>query len=140
MTRLLYAFFLGLHPPAFRREFGREMLWIFDEARGSEGAFVLLLDLLLSLARQWLLRSGAWKLALALIGAVAQVLLGGGAWWLFNSSRNRGTPGPQLSPALSDLLLVALCTVGMVIVMVSGAVFWVGRLNRRRVDGARRVA
>jgi hypothetical protein len=138
MTRLLYAFFLGLHPPAFRREFGREMLWIFDEARMSEGAFVLLLDLLISIARQWLLRSGAWKLALALIGAAAQVLLGGGAWWLFNSSRNRGAPGPQLSPDMSDLLQVALCTVGMVIVMVSGAAFWVGRLNRRRAAAARR--
>jgi hypothetical protein len=140
MTRLLYAFFIGLHPPAFRREFGPDMLWIFDEARVPEGAFVLLLDLLISLARQWLLRSGAWKLALALIGAAAQVLLGGGAWWLLNSSRNRGAPGPQLSPAISGLLMVVLCTLVMVMVMVSGAAFWVGRLNRRRVAGPRRRA
>jgi hypothetical protein len=140
MTCLLYVFFLGLHPPAFRREFGREMLWIFDEGRVSEGAFVLLLDLLISMARQWLLRSGAWKLALALIGATAQVLLGGGAWWLVNSSRNRGAPGPQLSPAMSDVLLVALCTVGMLVVMVSVATCWVGQLNRRRVAGVRRGA
>jgi hypothetical protein len=140
MTRHLYATLLRLHPPAFRRQFGREMLWIFAEARASEGDFVLLLDLLISITRQWLLRSGAWKLALALIGAAAQVLLGGGAWWIFNSSHNRRAPGLQLSPAMSDLLLVALCTVGLVIVMVSCAASWVGRLNRRRFAVARRRA
>ena len=33
MTRVLYATLLRLHPPAFRRQFASELLWIFDEAR-----------------------------------------------------------------------------------------------------------
>ena len=57
--RLLYWFLLRLHPAPYRREFAGEMLWVFDEASASQGVWALFLDNLISLARQWVVRSGA---------------------------------------------------------------------------------
>src|ERR1700727_1846097 len=68
--RALYRCLLWLHPPSFRRQFAGEMLWIFYQS-GESGP--LLLDGLVSLARQWLLRSGWWKVAAALVLAMVQV-------------------------------------------------------------------
>src|ERR1035438_8275834 len=101
MIRALYAALLRMHPPAFRRQFAAEVLWIFDQSRASEGAFVLLLDLLISVARQWLVRSGLWKVMLALTGATLQVIAFGAGWMAsprHTLSRNIGAghPGTQL--------------------------------------------
>jgi hypothetical protein len=41
-----------LHPRAFRKEFGDELLWIFDEVRYQERLRRLFLDVFLSLVRQ----------------------------------------------------------------------------------------
>jgi len=76
MTRFLYRCILGLHPPHFRREFAGEMLWVFDESTGAENPAALLYDALVSLARQWLLRSGSWKIGVALAGAALQIAVG----------------------------------------------------------------
>jgi hypothetical protein len=56
------------------------MLWIFDEASGSEGMGALFLDGFISLARQWVLRSGSWKVPVAILGGLLQVTLGGLGW------------------------------------------------------------
>ena len=77
MTRALYRCLLWLHPPAFQREFAGEMLWIFDQAVATHGPRPLLADAFRSLARQWLLRSGSWKIAAALALAMLQVTAGG---------------------------------------------------------------
>ena len=61
MLRSLYRCALRLHPPAFRRRFGDEMLSIFDQARGTASAFKLLVDALFSLSRQWTLRPEFWQ-------------------------------------------------------------------------------
>jgi hypothetical protein len=50
LSRLAYRFLLRLHPASFQRDFGDEMLWIFDEEPGA--AAYLLLDGALSLLRQ----------------------------------------------------------------------------------------
>jgi hypothetical protein len=60
MLRPLYCCVLRLHPPGFRQRFAEEMLSIFDQAGGKAAAFRLLLDGLLSLARQWILRPEFW--------------------------------------------------------------------------------
>jgi hypothetical protein len=60
MLRPLYCCVLRLHPPGFRQRFAEEMLSIFDQAGGKAAAFRLLLDGLLSLARQWVLRPEFW--------------------------------------------------------------------------------
>ncbi|HXJ91068.1 MAG TPA: hypothetical protein VMS18_29950 [Candidatus Binatia bacterium] len=65
MLRHLYRVTLRLHPPAFRRRFGDEMLSIFDVTKGSSLRFQLLTDCILSLVRQWTLRSDFWNEASA---------------------------------------------------------------------------
>jgi hypothetical protein len=67
MTRSLYRFLLCLHPREFREEFAGEMLWIFDEAAKTLGPIPLLVDAVASLARQWLVRSGAWPYAVSVV-------------------------------------------------------------------------
>lgn len=75
MFRYLYRCLLGLHPFAFREQFGAEMLCIYDEAAAAGGVFFLVGDGLRSLVRQWVLRSGAWKMAAG--GALSLVVMGG---------------------------------------------------------------
>jgi uncharacterized membrane protein len=81
MTRTLYRRLIDLHPPAFRLRFEHELLWIFDESSDSSGA--LLYDAVISLLRQWLLRSGMWKWVLGGIAGAVPVLIGFGSF-LFN--------------------------------------------------------
>lgn len=58
MIRSLYRFLLRLHPPAFRRRFSEEMLWIFDETQSARrGTASLFTDGLGSLTRQWMMRT-----------------------------------------------------------------------------------
>lgn len=52
MSRRLYRQFLSLYPEPFRREFGDEMVSVFEECRGTQGAWRLLVDALLSAAKQ----------------------------------------------------------------------------------------
>jgi hypothetical protein len=142
MTRVLYRWLLWLHPPAFRREFAGEMLWIFEEA-APEGVAPLFADGLLSLLRQWLLRSPPWKLAAAVIGGVVEVTAGGLGGLLFMhahmSARLAAAPlKPPATPA--DLLamdnfmhLVMWVAAGLVL-MVAALVSWVRSLNGRRLD------
>ena len=75
MMRGIYRTLLWLHPPAFRRQFGAEMLWIFDESPDAHGTHCL--DGAQSLLRQWLLRSGWWKVAIAVALAAMQITFGG---------------------------------------------------------------
>lgn len=74
MTRWLYRSLLRLHPPAFRREFAGEMLWIFDEAATDEGSGRLLADGVVSLLRQWIVGRGMWKVLAGMCGALLQML------------------------------------------------------------------
>jgi len=85
MKRFLYRALIALHPPRFRERFGDEMMCVFDESAASGNA-KFFADGLLSLARQWLVRSGLWKVAAG--AAVSALLLCG--WALaFTRSVNR---------------------------------------------------
>jgi len=76
MIRLLYRLLLALHPPAFRREFAGEMLWIFDESHAHHVAMPLFTDAVASLARQWLFRSAIWIPVAACAGAILPLAAG----------------------------------------------------------------
>lgn len=134
MTRAVYASLLRLHPPAFRRRFATEMLWIYDEALVSEGAVLLLFDLLISLTRQWLLRSGVWKAALALALGAVQVTAGGFGWFFFNPRIAANHAGPKMTPMVDDLMRVTLWSFGIVFVAVFVTTLWIGRFNRGRLS------
>ena len=56
----LYRCVLRLHPPEFRRRFGEEMLSIYDQSNGRFSSIRLLLDALVSFARQWIFRPEFW--------------------------------------------------------------------------------
>ncbi len=62
LSRSLYRCLVQLHPPAFRRQFAPEMLWIFDEIADHEARVELFTDALTSLARQWIVREAIQKL------------------------------------------------------------------------------
>lgn len=72
MRGFLYRSMIRLHPPAFRRRFGDEMLSIFDEA--PPPATELFSDALISLARQWLVRSRLWMRLAATVGGLLTIL------------------------------------------------------------------
>jgi hypothetical protein len=80
LTRTLYRSLVRLHPPAFRMRFEAELLWIFDESCVSSGSLPLLHDAVISLSRQWLLRSEMWKWALAGIAGFVPLLIGFGTF------------------------------------------------------------
>ena len=140
MIRTLYRWLLWLHPPAFRREFAGEMLWIFEEA-SAEGIAPLFADGFVSLLRQWLLRSGQWKLAAALLGAVIEMTAGGLGGIFFLRARmaaHAAAPiqppaGPAEIAAINSVMQIVLwCSAGMVI-MVLAIVCWVHSLNIKRL-------
>lgn len=70
--RSVYRTLLWAHPSRFRERFAEEMLWIFDETLAAWGKAFLLVDCLESLGRQWVVRSGMWKVALAVLIALIQ--------------------------------------------------------------------
>src|SRR5579862_9068682 len=61
MFRVLYRWLLQLHPKRFRERFAQEMLSIFDHLDGASARCHTVADGLVSLVRQWTLRSGYWK-------------------------------------------------------------------------------
>ena len=80
MTRTLYRWLVRLHPPAFRLRFEEELLWIFDEPSDASGVAPLVYDAVISLLRQWVMRSGMWKWALGGIVGALPILIGFGSF------------------------------------------------------------
>jgi len=138
MVRKLYAGLLLMHPPVFRRRFAAEMLYIFDEAAPSTGALTLIVDGVVSLARQWILRSGSWKLALAIVGACLQVTLGGLIWvGLGHGARlHKNISAPDVA-ALERLMRFIVASVGAIVLMVATASLWMRSFIRARSQGRR---
>ena len=127
MMRLIYRSILCLHPPAFRRRFGGEMLWIFDQALASEGVPALLWDGVVSLARQWLLRSGSWIIGAAMAGAVIQVILVGVGMLALGYSR-AAYPDSVPIGMLSLLRLTAWLVAGILLTVLL-AVLWFRKVS-----------
>jgi D-alanyl-D-alanine carboxypeptidase len=73
LARSLYRCILRLHPAAFHREFGDEMLWIFDEEFAKRGVMPLFVDALASLGRQWMLRGAGPERAASPVPAASQL-------------------------------------------------------------------
>ena len=136
MTRALYSSLLRLHPPAFRRQFAPEMLWIFDEVRLSEGALVLLLDVVVSLFRQWFVRVGLWKVATAMLGAALQVAP---ALWMGSRPRRWSFRHTSETPVPTEgFVAITMCMVAFLIFMVVASVFWSTQISRPKTLAARR--
>jgi hypothetical protein len=61
MLRFLYCAVLRAHPPYFRQRFADEMQAIFDQAHSEVARAQLLVDAVISLARQWISRPQFWE-------------------------------------------------------------------------------
>ncbi|HLJ48510.1 MAG TPA: hypothetical protein VKU01_20990 [Bryobacteraceae bacterium] len=129
MARALYWLLVTLHPPAFRRKFASEMLWIFEVSAGSREWLVW--DGLVSLARQWVLRCGAWKWAAALLAALLQISAGG-LLWIGGSSATGGGHHAELNV----LLRWTLAVTGVLVTLVIAVSLWLRRFITLRSGGA----
>jgi hypothetical protein len=134
MMRTLYLLILWLHPAAFRRRFGEEMLSIFEEDGMHDFAGSMILDCLASLARQWALRTDSWKILAALAGAFVQVWgfglrTFGYEQWSHNSQ--------DVTPYLQQLILITLASLCILLVMVMLLTAWTMRFQRRESKGHR---
>jgi hypothetical protein len=153
--RNCYRCLLWLHPPVFRREFAGEMLWIFDRTAESQGVTNLFFDGFGSLARQWLLRTGWWKIALALWLALLEVTFGGFGMLLFG---RRHLVEPSFAPRVGEIaefshngaiahqpltigivMYLAVFVTSGLLVMVIGLTFWVKSFAARRSHAVDRV-
>ena len=136
--RTLYTCLLLMHPPAFRRRFTAEMLCIFDEAAPYTGVFALLFDGVVSLARQWILRSGGWKLAVAVPGACLQITAGGLIWMaLGHGDRLHGNSSAADVLALDRLMRFTVASVGGIVLAIATASLWMGSFVRKRAQRLR---
>jgi hypothetical protein len=138
MVRKLYTCLLLMHPQVFRRRFAAEMLCIFDEAALSTGAFTLIVDAVASLARQWILRSESWKLAVAIIGACLQVTVGGLIWSALGHGAHihKSTTVPDVV-ALERLMRFIVASVGGIVLTVATASLWMRSFVRGRSQDLR---
>lgn len=135
MIRIAYRALLWLHPPAFRRQFADEMLWIFDETRGKQAAALLFSDAPISLARQWLLRSGAWKFAVAGAGGLIQVMLVGFGFMLVRQMHvllRVGLDAGVERLDLTRLIYIAAGAVGGVMCSIIALTLWLRSFIGRR--------
>ena len=116
LPRFAYRLLLRLHPPAFRRQFEEEMLWVFDELAEERGAAALCLDAFASLARQWVVRSFLQRLLVGDIGlSPARSLAAGLFTWERIGFPERPLPVPRIvqGSLASVAFLVSLSVAGL---------------------------
>ena len=133
MFRHLYRFVLLVHPPAFRRRFAEEMLCTFEESSASEGPLTLVLDGVVSLARQWVLRSGAWKIAFAIVGGCLEVTVGGLIWIALGHAKpsfHRPTSTLETT-ATESLVRFIVSSTCAIVLLVAWAVLWMRNFSKR---------
>ncbi len=126
MWKALYRAFVTLHPPAFRRRFGAELLWIFEEQAGTKVALALFSDIVRSLLRQWMLRTQLWIVPIALTSAFLPFVI---------AVRTPSTTGRGiLNTAFSEQEFFFIAVVGSMSAVILTLVFCVTwfQLSRRR--------
>jgi hypothetical protein len=119
VTRALYRTILWLHPPAFRKQYAGEMLWIYDQFALEGSTSTLMSDAVVSLLRQWLVRSRLWMVSAALAGAMLTILSGNALLhFIFSRIRMREAASPQelfLFTVALSLLTVAFTLIAAVL-------------------------
>jgi hypothetical protein len=126
MRRAAYRMLLALHPPAFRREFAGEMLWVFDEAAGDGQASGFCLDVARSLLRQWLRERLLWTFSGAVAGGVAMIM------WM---SAVAPLARPHRSPTIEmdNLLVIAVGSLIAISLTLITTVALFHSMRRRRM-------
>jgi hypothetical protein len=91
-------------------------------------------DGIASLARQWLLRRGTWKIPAALAGAFIQVW-GCGLRTLAHDHWSQNTQA--LTPYVQQVIVISLGSLCILCVMVMSLTLWTMRFQRRELNGHR---
>jgi len=104
---MAYLCIVRLHPHAFRDQFGEEMMWTFEQAVETHGAFRLLGDGLVSLTRQWVFRPRSWGVAMTEAAPSTSGEMGLFAWEHINASPARLPAGRWMQGSLISLALFA---------------------------------
>ena len=141
MTRFFYRLLLRLHPPFFRQRFAGEMLWIYDESAATQGVLALFADGLTSLARQWVMRAGAWKLAAAGAGGLLEVLVAG--FFIMApppTAHVAATPSMQDPAQFSGTWKGSLRSRPIELVLAKEGAVWTGEIHFQAQDGVMRTA
>jgi hypothetical protein len=135
MATRLYRWLVRLHPPAFRERYGPEMLCVYDEAECGERPR-LLADGIVSLVRQWVVRSRYWIVGVAVLGALLQFAVAGTAWLgAARPALTRWLPDPSLSQdpsAQGGVLLLGAGLVCAVLLLMTGLAALVRGAARRK--------
>src|SRR5258708_27387413 len=105
--RMAYRCIVRLHPHAFRDQFGEEMMWTFEQAVETHGAFRLLGDGLVSLTRQWVFRPRSWGVAMTEAVRSRSGEMGLFAWEHMNASPARLPAWGWLQGSMISLALFA---------------------------------
>jgi hypothetical protein len=100
MRRATYRTLLALHPPAFRRQFAGEMVWVFDQAAQDRETSGFCFDVALSLARHWLRERLVWTVSGAIAGGLLLIF-----WMSATAPRIRAKWSVI---EMDDLILLAL--------------------------------
>src|SRR6266404_8515686 len=105
--RIAYRCIVQLHPQAFRSQFGEEMMWTFEQAAETHGAFRLLGVGLVSLTRQWVFRPRPWSVAMTEAVPCTSGETGLFAWEHINASPARLPVRRWMQGSLISLALFA---------------------------------
>jgi Ca2+-binding EF-hand superfamily protein len=107
MIRFLYTWLLRLHPRRFRELFSQEMLSTFEEAAAERAVLPLFADGVVSLFRQWMLRSDPQE-PLAISTSATHAIDGVPVFYL--EEKTLPDPGSIVSgAAVSVLILIGAC-------------------------------
>jgi hypothetical protein len=130
MTHRLYSGIVWLHPPEFRRDFGEQMICIFEEMSAERKPGIgVYADVVISLVRQWFLRYGLWKpcvsvLLSALFTFVPFWRAPFRAWPVSTESDSAVEAG--------ELMKIALFAVGLIWIILVAVVNWSRFVSSRR--------
>jgi hypothetical protein len=144
VSRGIYRALLCLHPPAFRRRFADEMLWIYDQAAPDQGAASLVTDGCVSVIRQWLTNSGAWTIAVGAIGGLLELLMAGSLIMgppqrtypaTPSAARHNDSELERFSGTWKGILGPAKSSASIELTLVKQGAAWIGEVRFQGQDG-----
>ena len=91
MRRAAYRALLALHPPAFRRQFADELMWVFDQAEQDHETSGFCFDMALSLARHWFRERLVWAVGGAITGGMLLIF-----WMSATAPPHAAPPVPSI--------------------------------------------
>ncbi len=126
MRRATYRVLLALHPPAFRRQFAGEMLWVFDQADQDGQASGFCIDMSRSLLRHWFRQPLLWSVTGAVAGSVLMLV-----WMSAAAPLVRAHKSPSIE--MDNLVVIAVGSLIAISLTLIATVALFHSMRRRRL-------